>query len=351
MMSLQMTKKPENVVGAVVSDLDKNWVPGLASTESGDVASKVDDCKNALKNTRRYSSSYYSTNEIEIDDGFYRVIEESLIGGDDVTTELVYKMCVKHIDTITYLGVVTKPDDWAINRAAEYGAEKSFKMLVENGANVNAEDKRNYGITPLHWVARNSGTLRGEYNPKKEYLNIADILFANNANISAENDSGYTPLHSGAKTGAQDIVRSLIEKGANVNKISKHGYTPLHMTGEFNKVDVAKLLIQNGAELEIKNDDGLTPLAFSAVCATKDVLKVLIDSGANKNTQDNNGNTALHLIAKYRKGNRSYYADAVQFLVDNNIDKNIKNNDGKTACDLAKETEKTLLIPILGCEA
>lgn len=144
--------------------------------------------------------------------------------GDDATTELIFKKCVKHIDTITYLGVVTKPDDWAINRAAEYGefwnrfcmmtqcsndifltlpsgAEKSFRMLVDYGVNVNAEDKRNYGITPLHWAARRSGTLQGEYNPKKEYLNIADILFANNANISAEDDLGYTPLHSGAKTG------------------------------------------------------------------------------------------------------------------------------------------------------
>ena len=75
-------------------------------------------------------------------------------------------------------------------------------MLIDNQlADVNALDALNFNITPLHWAARRSGSLRPEINPRSQfYVNIAKMLIEHGANISAESEFG-TPLHEAAKTG------------------------------------------------------------------------------------------------------------------------------------------------------
>lgn len=294
---------------------------------------------------------------------------------DDVTTtELVFNKCVKHIDTIEHLGDIFKPYDFAINYAVENGAEKVAKFLIDNGANVNALDKHNYGITPLHWAARRSGFLRPvlNYHNISNYVNLAKLLIDNNANVHAKDEFGHTPLHSASKVGGLEVAQMLIQKGADVNAKTKHGYTPIFEAAEFNKANMTQFLIDNGADISTRNDKGFTPLLFSAACGTKDVLKVLIDNKAEINAQDSKGNTAFHLIASYSKlkmwklfhfqtkikrtifsgrSNNSYYADGIKFLMENGADTSLKNNVGKTACEIAVEEDKTTLIPVLGCAA
>lgn len=80
-------------------------------------------------------------------------------------------------------------------------------MLIDNQlTDVNASEKNNFNITPLHWAPRGSGSLRPEINSRNQiYINIAKMLIENGANISAIDDFKRTPLHEAARVGILNI--------------------------------------------------------------------------------------------------------------------------------------------------
>jgi ankyrin repeat protein len=75
------------------------------------------------------------------------------------------------------------------------------KLLITNGANVNAVDRNN--STPLH-LASGSGITE-----------IAEILVENGANVNAVNISGLTPLQAAEMNGAKEIMELLIKHGGH----------------------------------------------------------------------------------------------------------------------------------------
>lgn len=72
-----------------------------------------------------------------------------------------------------------------LHLAAIKGFNKVARLLVKNGANVNAIDKKGK-TTPLHLVA-------GVGN-SDEFYDIAELLVENGANVNARNADGVTPL-------------------------------------------------------------------------------------------------------------------------------------------------------------
>ena len=65
--------------------------------------------------------------------------------------------------------------------AVKNGNLDQVKLLISNGANINAETT--YKWTPLHYAASHG------------YLDIAKLLISNGANVNAENTFKWTPLH------------------------------------------------------------------------------------------------------------------------------------------------------------
>ena len=100
------------------------------------------------------------------------------------------------------------------------------------------------GATPLHMAILS------------DQREVARLLIAEGANINApaKDEYGGTPLHWAAALGRVEIARQLIDAGANVNAVDKNGYTPLDATAldQFSKrksrLAIAELLLKSGGE-------------------------------------------------------------------------------------------------------
>jgi ankyrin repeat protein len=69
---------------------------------------------------------------------------------------------------------------------------------------------------------------------KENNLEQVRLLLEQGADVNAESKYGYTEL--------------LIKKGAVVNSKCKYGYFPLHKAAWFNSEEVAELLIKHGGK-------------------------------------------------------------------------------------------------------
>ena len=90
-----------------------------------------------------------------------------------------------------------------LHYAALTGNLNRVKLLIERGADVNAEDKN--GLTVLHFAAK-SGNLK-----------LVKWLVEKGLDVNSKNVHGGTILHDAARSGNMELVRWLVGKGLDVN--------------------------------------------------------------------------------------------------------------------------------------
>ncbi len=112
-------------------------------------------------------------------------------------------------------------------------------MLLEHGANVNAEDKD--GCTPLHLASTEA---------------IVQALLQHGADCTAVNHLGRTALHETSNPdglpswfakSTSEIATLLLEYGANMDAEDCEGNTPLDLALNRKDEKVIHLLRKNGA--------------------------------------------------------------------------------------------------------
>ncbi len=190
------------------------------------------------------------------------------------------------------------------------GAVDSVTLLINRGADVNAED--NDGNTPLHLAA---------YHNR---FDVVALLINKGADVNAKSDKGNTPLHLAAYSDADDVATLLINKGADVTAKNSDDITPLHLVNMPSEVKVATLLIAKGADVNARDTAGNTPLRWAAYSNAVDVVALFIDKGADVNAKDVDGNTPLHWAAY------SSAFDTAKLLVSKGADVNAQDTDGNT---------------------
>lgn len=109
------------------------------------------------------------------------------------------------------------------------------ELLLENGADINAVLKNDFGATPLQ-----SALAMG-------WTDTAKLLIARNANVNCRSNGGFTPLHEATSNGQLEVARSLLEHGANVNAKDDSGKTPLAIALEYKQAELEKLLREHKA--------------------------------------------------------------------------------------------------------
>ncbi|KAK1795106.1 hypothetical protein P4O66_010278 [Electrophorus voltai] len=135
-------------------------------------------------------------------------------------------------------------------------------------------DSRNYeGLTPLHLAVQ-------DRNKK-----LAKMLLDNGADINAVDiKSGRSPLVHAVEINCMDMVKFLIEigmslslplsqNGCNVNSQSYSGNTALHMACGRGEVEVVRVLLKNGADSSLKNYHNDTAVMVAKNKKVSDVLR------------------------------------------------------------------------------
>ena len=175
----------------------------------------------------------------------------------------------------------------ALHVASKEGNMNEVKRLLEDGAEVDKEDK--HGFTAL-----DVAILHGHLDLARELCKKMNIE-------TWRLDGSASSLHWAAGLGRLNVVKELIGKGGDIEvKGGEDGKTPLHEASENGRLDVAKFLVENKADVNAKNNDGETPLHKASCYGHLDVVKFLVENKADVNAKKNNGWTPLD-IAKWRK--------------------------------------------------
>jgi len=192
-----------------------------------------------------------------------------------------------------------------LHQAAESGDIETVKLLVSEGADVNAKGR--YGYTPLYRAA--AADKNGE---------VVEFLISHGADVHAVVDHferrGDTPLHVAACENENvRVLELLVSAGADVNAESKNNWTPLRLAAATNEnVEVTRYLVSQGANVIEKvkviddgmtirpfGDDGtVTPLLYLAASGNKngEVVKFLVSQGADVNAKNRFGDTPLTMV-------------------------------------------------------
>ena len=149
--------------------------------------------------------------------------------------------------------------DSALLDAAKKGHLARVQKLL-TPENINCRDSAGRNSTPLHLAAG--------YNN----LEVAEFLLENGADVNAQDKGGLIPLHNASSYGHLDIAALLIKFQTVVNATDKWGFTPLHEAAQKGRTQLCALLLAHGSDPTLKNQEGQTPLVreklfnFHSVC-------------------------------------------------------------------------------------
>ncbi|KAH9022812.1 ankyrin repeat-containing domain protein [Lactarius hengduanensis] len=143
-------------------------------------------------------------------------------------------------------------------------AKRRLRLLLDHGANVHAEDEDKW--TPLHLASfkGNTETVR--------------LLLDRGANADSKNKDGRSPLHEASSKGRKNTVRLLLDHGANAIAEDNGGWTPLHVASSEGETETVRLLLGRGASADAKDNEGRTSSQTVLTTLRRLLLSVLSDS-------------------------------------------------------------------------
>jgi ankyrin repeat protein len=147
------------------------------------------------------------------------------------------------------------------------------RLLIANGADVNAKDK--IEDTPYLYAGAEG---RNE---------ILRMTLANGANLKDTNRYGGTALIPAAHHGHPETVRILLKTAIAVDHVNKLGWTALLEAiilgnGGPAHTDIVRQLLIAKADPHIADRDGVTPLVHARRRGQAEIVTLLLKAGARK---------------------------------------------------------------------
>ena len=193
--------------------------------------------------------------------------------------------------SIIYFAVLIGGCSSAFEKAVREGDLEATKQLIEkeNGVDINTEK---IGSQSAILVAARKG-----------HIDIVKLLLENGADVNAKSSdsltwfSGWTPLISACENGHFETAKLLIENGADVNASSKSGWTALMSAARGGYFNIVELLVENGADVNAINEIGWTPVRVAAYYGyakrygygeNEEIVKFLVKNGADILIEDSN---------------------------------------------------------------
>ncbi|KAL3076185.1 hypothetical protein niasHT_038811 [Heterodera trifolii] len=200
---------------------------------------------------------------------------------------------------------------------------ETFKVLMENGANVKQKTADDFGSMPLHFAC------------SEGHLEIVKLLVEEGeADIEIADSYGKTALMVACSLQKWDIVRYLIGKGAKVDRTNAKGISPLHLECIDGHLEIVKLLVEGGkADIEKAEADSViewSPLMVASLTEKWDIVRYLIEKGANiDQTNSYEGFSIIHFFAIHG------HFDLCKLMLDKGINVNKQMHNRTTPLHLA----------------
>jgi serine/threonine protein kinase/ankyrin repeat protein len=147
--------------------------------------------------------------------------------------------------------------------AAYGGHTDTVKVLLDQGANVNAKGNNDYDLTAL--IAAVGG----------HHIDTMRLLLERGADVNAMGHNGRTALWLAAKKGYSDIIELLLDAGANVNQSDRSGRTALMEATQEGHRDAVKLLLDRGANAHATDMDGKSALVIAETRGDTELIQLL----------------------------------------------------------------------------
>ncbi|KAL8407811.1 hypothetical protein RB594_006580 [Gaeumannomyces avenae] len=162
------------------------------------------------------------------------------------------------------------------------------ELLINGRSAIIEAGYKEHGHTPLRWAAEEGCEA------------FTRLLIENGADIEAKDSDRRTPLHYAAGYGHEAVARLLAEQGADIEAKDRDRRTPLHWAACNGHEAVVNLLVATGeAEVNAKDNYGRTPLSWAAGNGHEAVVKLLLAmSKVDVDPKDKGGQTPLSWAAK-----------------------------------------------------
>lgn len=193
--------------------------------------------------------------------------------------------------------------------------EEMMKLLIEYGANVNAEDSEKW--TPLH-AAATCGHLR-----------LVRYLISRGSNLLAVNADGNMPYDICEDEAALDYIEGeMARRGVTQELIDEtRASMELQMLRDLNQVAA------EGRDLEAYDHQGATPLHIAAANGYLRVVEFLLDHNVATSVKDNDDWQPVHAAACWG------HLEVLELLVHHGADLNAKTKHEETPADICEDPE------------
>lgn len=206
-----------------------------------------------------------------------------------------------------------------LHQACIAGKLKLVRLCLDEDRRL-LERPDTYERRPLHYAA-----LHG-------HPAVVSYLLSLNANCSATDMDGYTPLMHAIVQGHLEVVQLFVNTKSALDPTPvSNDLIPLSLACQFGHVDVARLLLRCGAKV-LPNSEGLYPQHFAAKAGHEAICRLLIeeggaDGGGKSRADKYNLWTPLHHAAV---GGQAGHLACIKLLVAAGCDLNAPDEYGKS---------------------
>ena len=163
---------------------------------------------------------------------------------------------------LNFINAKTKQDSLtALHYASFRGNIKVIKLLIKNGAEINA--LTNHGLNMIHKAAQGDKPSAIIYFNKKYKMDL-----------KAKDENQLNALHLAVKSGMENSVIFLLALGIDPNEKDKDGFTALHYAVKSGNKRIIKKLLQKGASNLIReNQNNKLPQDMSKNPEIKEIFR------------------------------------------------------------------------------
>ena len=155
--------------------------------------------------------------------------------------------------------------------AAEEGHDQLIRLLLDRGAEVNAQGG-------LYGNALQAASRGG-------HEQTVQILLDRGAKINAQGGKYDSALQAASRGGHEKVIQVLLDRGAKINAQGGHYGNALQAASLYGNENIVQVLLDRGAKINVQGGHYGNALQAASLHGHEQIVQVLLDRGAKINAQ------------------------------------------------------------------